>query len=43
MIDLELLIIVASEPVFAGVAGEFGEGKMTAALFEPGMTVAGRA
>jgi hypothetical protein len=43
MMDFELLIIVASESVFEGVVGEFGADGMIAALFEPGMTVAGRA
>jgi hypothetical protein len=42
MMDFELLIIVASEPAFAAAAGEFGAGGMTAALFDPGMTVAAR-
>ena len=40
--DFELLIIIASERGFAGAAGELGAAGMTAALFEPGMTVAAR-
>jgi hypothetical protein len=41
--DFELLIIVVSERGLAGTAEEFRAEGMTTALFEPGMTVAGRA